>query len=94
MPILAIDLGGTKLAVALFAEDGELIAEETIALEKRKGSEVGALITQRVENYQASQKLKGQTITSVGISVPGISHKKGETVWAPNIPGWENYPLL
>jgi glucokinase len=94
MPILAIDLGGTKLAVALFAEDGELIAEETIALEKRKGSEVGALITQRVENYQASQKLKEQTITSIGISVPGISHKKGESVWAPNIPGWENYPLL
>ena len=94
MPILAIDLGGTKLAAALFTEDGELIAEETIALEKRKGSEVGALITQRVENYQASQKLKEQTITSIGISVPGISHKKGESVWAPNIPGWENYPLL
>jgi glucokinase len=94
MPILTIDLGGTKLATALFTEEGELISEETIALEKRKGTEVGALIMQQVENCLASQKLKGQTITAVGISVPGISHKKGETVWAPNIPGWENYPLL
>ena len=94
MPILALDLGGTKLAAAVFTEDGELIVEETIALEKRKGAEVGALITQQVKNYLASQKLKGQAITSVGISVPGISYKKGESVWAPNITGWGNYPLL
>ena len=94
MPILAIDLGGTKLAAAVFTEDGELLAEKKIALEKRKGAEVGALITQQIANNLASQKLQRQPITSVGISVPGISHKKGETVWAPNIPGWENYPLL
>jgi glucokinase len=25
--------------------------------------------------------------------VPGIVYDKTDTVWAPNIPGWENYPL-
>jgi glucokinase len=32
-------------------------------------------------------------ISAIGISVPGISHQKTGKVWAPNIPGWENYPL-
>src|SRR5262249_164306 len=31
-------------------------------------------------------------ISAIAISVPGISRANG-TVWAPNIPGWENYPL-
>jgi glucokinase len=31
---------------------------------------------------------------SIGVSVPGISRRKEGTVWAPNIPGWEDYPLL
>jgi glucokinase len=94
MPILSIDLGGTKLAAAVFTEDDELIAQETIALEKRQGSAVGALIIEQVKKYEVLQKRNSQTITSVGISVPGIYHKTTGTVWVPNIPGWENYPLL
>lgn len=93
MPILSFDLGGTKLAVALFAEDGNMNIQETILLGKREGAAVGALITDQVEKYGSLQKIKEQPITSIGISVPGISYKTGK-VWAPNIPGWENYPLL
>ena len=33
-------------------------------------------------------------VSSLGICVPGIAHAKTGTVWAPNIPGWEDYPLL
>ena len=32
-------------------------------------------------------------IDSVGICVPGISKQSNQTVWAPNIHGWEAYPL-
>ncbi len=35
----------------------------------------------------------GVEITAVGICVPGISYAKTGRVWAPNIPGWEDYPL-
>lgn len=94
MSILALDLGGTKLAVALFKEDGNIIAEEKIALEKRAGTEVGKLITEQVEKYRSLQNLKEQAINSIGISVPGISYGHTGKVWAPNIPAWENYPLL
>ena len=37
--------------------------------------------------------MKGQPIRAVGVSVPGIAHAEDGTVWAPNIPGWERYPL-
>jgi glucokinase len=32
-------------------------------------------------------------LSAIGVSVPGISHAKTGKVWAPNIPGWDDYPL-
>ena len=90
MPVLGIDLGGTKLAAALFSPQGELIARDLLALERRTGREVGNLITGAVATFLAS----GQHVEAIGVSVPGIAHAKTGTVWAPNIPGWEDYPLL
>jgi len=94
MALLGIDLGGTKLATALFADDGRILLKETVALENRKGEEVGSLITEKITNIISSANNDERRIASVGISVPGISHMSGGTVWAPNIPGWEDYPLL
>jgi glucokinase len=90
MSILGIDLGGTKLAMALFSESGELLSRETVALERKRGAEVGKLITDRVTQFYRKE---GAALQSIGVSVPGISHSKRGTVWAPNIPGWEDYPL-
>jgi glucokinase len=94
MALLGIDLGGTKLALAIFTEDGKIIFKESFALGKRKGSEVGKLITEKTGIFIHYGKLQGNQINSIGISVPGISHINTGTVWAPNIPGWDDYPLL
>ncbi len=91
MSVLGIDLGGTKLATALFSEAGSLLSKEVIALDKRKGAEVGKLITEHVKKYCVSE---GSSLQAIGVSVPGISHSKTGTIWAPNIPDWEDYPLL
>lgn len=90
MAVLAIDLGGTKLATALFSETGTLLTSEAVPLEGRKGREVGDLVAGRVRKHLS----ESPGVTSIGISVPGISHSATGTVWAPNIPGWENYPLI
>jgi glucokinase len=94
MSLLGIDIGGTKIAFALFSEDGALLSKETTLLENRKGCEVGELITGTISNIQNRQALSGNNIMSVGLSVPGIYRYKTGTVWAPNIPGWDDYPLL
>lgn len=91
MPVLGIDLGGTKLAVTVFSESGELLSKDAIPLERRTGFEVGLLITGQIKKRIDS---KEYSIKSIGVSVPGISRHKTGTVWAPNIEGWEDYPLL
>lgn len=94
MGLLAFDLGGTKLATAFFNSEGEILFREIFALENRKGAEVGALISNNIASLIEVTSLRGDAIESIGISVPGIYHAKTGTVWAPNIPGWEEYPLL
>lgn len=89
MTVLGIDLGGTKLALAVFSEDGSLVREETTLLEGRTGSEVGALIAERLKKFLRTD----DGIRSIGACVPGISYRETGRVWAPNIPGWDDYPL-
>jgi len=86
--LLAIDLGGTKLALAVFTDNGELLEEERIALNHRSGDEVGDLICVSISTF-----INRQAISSIGICVPGIYYQEDGKVWAPNIQGWESYPL-
>jgi len=94
MCVLGVDLGGTKLALALFSGEGEIIERKTVALENRKGQEVGKLITEQISGYIETTNRRGRQIKSIGISVPGISLTGKGTVWAPNIKGWDDYPLM
>lgn len=94
MALLGIDLGGSKLALAIFSDDGKILLKEAFPLANRQGHAAGRFITDnvvRLMQYAYSQK---NSINSIGISVPGIAHSSTGTIWAPNIPGWEDYPLL
>lgn len=94
MHLLGIDLGGTKLALCLFTGDGDVAWEKTIALNGRQGAEVGALITSETSNILQHQQQLGVAVHSIGICVPGIVDHRNNTIWAPNIAGWDAYPLL
>lgn len=93
MPVIAIDLGGTKLASAVFSEDGTLLSEEMLPLDQKAGKAVGDLIISQIQNLAEQQRQIGEDIIAIGVCVPGISYQSRGTVWAPNIMGWENYPL-
>jgi glucokinase len=94
MAIIGLDLGGTKLSGALFTHDGGLLTRKIVLLKKAKGPEVGQFIQEVIDDLIATLPEDEVPISGIGISVPGISHKQKGTVWAPNIDGWENYPLL
>lgn len=84
-----IDLGGTKLAAAAFSSDGEMTHRESVPLAKRTGGDVGALIV------EVAQRLAGDHgCEATGVCVPGLYRSASGTVWAPNIPEWDDYPLL
>ncbi|MBK6936206.1 MAG: ROK family protein [Chitinophagaceae bacterium] len=93
MAVLALDLGGTKLATAIFTNEGEKIYSNTVTLNKKSGGEVGQLITEEVVQCLRFAEEKSILVRSLGICVPGIAHAETGHVWAPNISGWENYPL-
>ncbi len=92
--VIGIDLGGTKLAGALFDQDGQMRSKETLPVEKRSANAAGSLIQQLIRRLIAAAKADGIQITAIGVSVPGIYYATTGKVWAPNIPGWTAYPLL
>jgi glucokinase len=87
--VLALDLGGTKLAAALFSEKGEMQQRSVSTLDGRQGSAVGRLISDVIGHYLGICS----DLRAIGVSVPGVSHFARGTVWAPNIAGWGDYPL-
>ena len=94
MPVVAVDLGGTKVASALVAESGEILAREHAALGGRAGGDVASLLAGQCDALAARARDRGiDAPAAVGVVVPGIYRAARGTVWAPNIPGWDDYPL-
>jgi glucokinase len=94
MSLLGIDLGGTKIAFMLFTEEGMVLTREKVLVGDKQGAGVAAIIKEKIAAFLQTAKTGHNEIRSIGISVPGIYYSKKGSVWAPNIPGWEDYPLL
>ncbi len=91
--VLGIDLGGTKIAGGVF-DTGTMISPKSVLyIEKREGEEVGELILELISQLLEWTDGNGLAVSGAGIAVPGIYHSLAGTVWAPNISGWEDYPL-
>ena len=93
MAILGIDLGGTKVAFGLFTVHGEPGARETVPIAPRGGRDVGAQVIDHARTMAASAGAGADRVEAIGVCVPGIYRADRGTVWAPNIPGWDDYPL-
>src|SRR5436190_3925427 len=92
MTVIGIDLGGTKLAGAVFDQDGQILARETAPIDGRAGHDVATLLLERLQELRQRMPASDAP-TSVGVSVPGIYRAQRGTVWAPNIAGWDDFPL-
>lgn len=91
--VIGIDLGGTKITGAIFDSNGMIVKKTSCLLEGREGDAVGDLICDTINGLIAYLGNDQAIIKAIGICVPGIADVKTKRVWAPNIPGWENYPL-
>ena len=91
--VIGLDLGGTKLAGAVFAPNGRILCRRRVPLAERRGRGVGALIRDELAGLLATARARRLRIRAIGVSVPGISYSRTGKVWAPNIPGWNDYPL-
>ena len=89
-----IDIGGTKIASALFTREGEISARNKIAIDKAGGDAAAGQARDGIGVLDEAARAAGGRLAAVGISVPGIAYAVSGKVWAPNIPGWDQYPLL
>lgn len=94
MAVIGMDLGGTKLSTAIIHHDGTISEKKSTPLEGRKGKEAGFLIITTLRKMLSASVQKNIPISGIGICIPGIYYSATGHVWAPNIPNWENYPLL
>lgn len=93
MAIITLDIGGTKIASAIFFSDGTMQYNRKRLLQGRTGHAVGKLAMEVLARLLEVAQKKNIPIEGVGVCIPGIVFSQKNRVWAPNIPGWENYPL-
>lgn len=93
--ILAVDVGGTKAAIALVDRDGNVQAHDRVAM-MRAGCVPGPqAVARRVADFLARCARQGLSRpVAVGISVAAaIDPAARRVLYAPNLPGWEGIPL-
>ena len=85
---LAIDIGGTKLAVGLVDDDGHALARAERPTDRADPwPGLAALVTATLEGISAHRPV------AVGVGCGGPMTAGGELVSPLNIPGWRDFPL-
>ena len=91
---IGIDCGGTKIASALFDNEGNILKEDTILLDGAGGKQAADKLLHLLDLMQEHAKTMDLEAVSLGVCIPGIVYHESGKVWVPNIPGCDNYPLL
>lgn len=95
-PVLAVDIGGTKVLTAVFSADGLMVVSQVTPTPVVKGAK--GVITELGDTVEALLKkneLKPADLGAIGIACAGgIDTERGVVVTpSPNLPDWLNVPL-
>jgi glucokinase len=89
MPVLGIDIGGTKIAAGVVSETAAVLRSAITPTRAAGGFE-----TSIAQVYSAIGGMMTPEISAIGICAPGpLSPKTGVVLNPPNLPGWNNIPL-
>jgi glucokinase len=92
MAVLAIDLGGTKLAAAVVDAAGRILSIRNEPVRKTSFAETVEQVAAEAHAAVEASGLGWNHISRVGVVVPGIVTTSG-FVWAPNLWGDADVPL-
>jgi glucokinase len=92
--VVAIDFGGTKVAVATAGTTGSILQQARIDTNASQGAQ--QILERTTDTAQAlierTLAEMGGHCVAVGVATPGIVHDHG-VLLSPNIPGWEHVSL-
>jgi glucokinase len=93
--VLAFDLGGTKFAFGVVAEDGTVLGSGRVETRAEKGAaQAVSRVAAAAHQLLADLKLKPSDLCALGIASPGpLDTVRGCVDGSPNLPGWTGYPI-
>lgn len=93
--IVGIDVGGTNTRGILTDLSGNLIHYLKIKTKAREGKDaVLARVISVVNELITLAKIPREKLFGIGMSISGIINSyEGISIFCPNIPGWENFPI-
>ncbi len=95
LPVLAIDLGGTKTITAIVSASGQILAEERCLTQADEGqSSVVNRLLSAVDHILSLKNISPSQLDSISIAAAGcIDIERGLVTSSPHFPGWSNVPL-
>jgi glucokinase len=89
MAVLAIDIGGTKIAAGIVDSDARVLETAVVPTRAKEGFAMSYAQLQAV--IEATMR---DDVTAIGICAPGpLNPKTGVLINPINLPGWDNVPL-
>ncbi|MCX6623826.1 MAG: ROK family protein [Acidobacteria bacterium] len=89
MPVLGVDMGGTKIAAGLVDDQARVLRGVTLPTLAQSGFEVSL-----GQLYEAIGQVLTADTRAIGICAPGpLDPRTGMILNPPNLPGWRNVPL-
>ena len=89
--VLAVDLGGTKLAAALVDRNGKVLTRKSVNVDRSSALAPVKQIVELARELGGGKSSRGK-VAAAGVAVPGLVRRDG-SVWAPNLPGWKKMAL-
>ena len=95
LPVLAIDLGGTKILAAIISNKGKIVAKKHHPTLADEGPQpVINRIFSAIDHLLSLRNIAPSQLDSISIAAAGaINYEKGLITSSPNLPGWYDIPL-
>lgn len=92
---IGVDIGGTKVAIAVVTEDGKIIKDTVIPTDLTIApEEMIGRICDTITTVVADSKIDSADIVGIGMGAPGpLDSKAGMITCPPNLKTWVNIPI-
>lgn len=92
--LLAVDLGGTKVAAAVATSDGEILQRAEQPTNQNGPAPLIAQMASMLRSLQQDLSLPNDAFAGVGVGIPAVLEPGTDfVIWGPNLSGWRNVDL-
>ena len=91
--VAGIDIGGTKIALAVATPDGRIIEGARFPTRVEQGPR--AILERVFSEIERMRERTGARLAAIGIGCGGpLDRQRGLILSPPNLPGWDEFPIV